>query len=110
MLPENHFTTIAPDWICEVLSPSTEKLDRAEKLAVYASAGVGWAWLVNPKRRILEAFRLRDGEWVVSAILKDDDRRRIEPFDAIELELATLWEDFPLPTRASDAGLETWAE
>ena len=59
--------TIAPDWICEVLSPFTEKLDRAEKLAVYAAAGVHHAWLVIPRLRTLEVLRLHEGCGTTSA-------------------------------------------
>ncbi|MBL9019769.1 MAG: Uma2 family endonuclease [Myxococcales bacterium] len=110
VVPDAAYVTLAPDWICEVLSRSTEKLDRAEKPAVYAAAGVRWAWLVHPIRRTLEAFRLEAGKWVVLAILKDDERGRIEPFDAIELELSTLWTLLPLPTPASEAGVASWAE
>jgi Uma2 family endonuclease len=106
LVPEGAFFALAPDWICEVLSPSTEKFDRAEKMALYASFGVPHAWLVHPLRRTLEAFRLHDGHWLSIAVHKDDDRARIEPFDAIELDLAVLWADVPLPTHASEAAAE----
>jgi Uma2 family endonuclease len=106
LVPEGAFCALAPDWICEVLSPSTEKFDRAEKMAVYASFGVTHAWLVHPLRRTLEAFRLYDGHWLTIAVHKDDDRARIEPFDAIELDLAVLWADVPLPTHASEPHAE----
>jgi Uma2 family endonuclease len=79
---------LAPDWLCEVLSPSTEKADRAEKLAIYAAAGVDHAWLVNPRARTLEVLRRQGTQWLTVAIHKDDDRVRAEPFDAIELDLA----------------------
>jgi Uma2 family endonuclease len=106
VVPDGAFFTTAPDWICEVLSPSTEKFDRAEKMAVYASFGVKHAWLVHPVRRTLEAFRLHEGTWLLLAVHKDDDRVRVEPFDAIELDLAVLWADTPLPTRAGEAAAE----
>ena len=106
IVPEGAFFTLAPDWICEVLSRSTEKFDRAEKLAVYARAGVRHAWLVHPRRRTLEAFRLHEGKWLTLAVYKDDDRARIEPFDAIELDLSVLWADTPLPTRAGEEAAE----
>ena len=106
VVPDGAFFTLAPDWICEVLSKSTEKFDRAEKLAVYAHAGVQYAWLVHPRRRTLEAFRLHEGTWLLQAVYKDDDKARIEPFDAIELDLAILWADVPLPTRAGEEAAE----
>lgn len=84
---------LAPDWLCEVLSPSTEKSDRAEKLAIYAAAGVPHAWLVNPLSRTLEVLRRQDAHWLTIAVHKDDDKVRAEPFDAVELDLAVLWAD-----------------
>ena len=92
VLPDEAFFTVAPDWICEVLSPSTERIDRARKLALYAHAGVAHAWLLNPSTQTLEVL-CRDGEeWRLRAVHEGDARVRAEPFDAIELELAPLWE------------------
>jgi Uma2 family endonuclease len=102
VVPDEAFFTVVPDWICEVLSPSTERMDRAEKMPLYATLGVHHAWLVHPRRRTLEAFRLHEGKWLAIAVHKDDDRARIEPFDAVELDVASLWADVPLPTRASE--------
>jgi Uma2 family endonuclease len=87
------YFTIAPDWLCEVASPSTEKMDRAEKLPIYAREGVKHAWIIEPKKRTLEAFRLEGGRWLLLSVYKDSDRVRIEPFDAIELDLSVLWAD-----------------
>jgi hypothetical protein len=98
LVPDAAFITVPPDWICEVLSKSTEKTDRVEKMPLYASFAVPYAWLVHPRRRTLEAFRLRDGKWLAIAVHKDIERARIEPFDAIEPDLAVLWADVPLPT------------
>jgi Uma2 family endonuclease len=106
VIPDEPYFTLRPDWICEVLSPSTERTDRAEKLPIYASVGVRHAWLVHPRRRTLEAYRLQDGRWLTLAVYKDADKARIEPFDAIEFDLALLWADVALPTRASDAAAD----
>lgn len=106
MVPDAAFISVVPDWVCEVLSPSTERMDRAEKMPWYASIGVSHAWLVHPMRRTLEAFRLHEAKWLAIAVHKDDERARIEPFDAIELELALLWAHTPLPTRASEEAAE----
>jgi Uma2 family endonuclease len=86
------YFTLAPDWICEVLSPSTEKIDRALKLPIYARAGVQFAWLVNPRTHTLEVMRRQDQKWVVLAVYKDDDIVHAEPFEVFGLELAVLWE------------------
>jgi hypothetical protein len=100
--PDAANITVPPDWMCEVLSRSTEGVDRAEKMPLYASFGVQYAWLVHPRRRTLEVFALEDGRWLAIAVHKDDDRARVVPFDAIELDLALLWADAALPTRAGE--------
>ncbi len=79
-----------------MLSPATEKRDRADKLPIYAHHGVGHAWLVNPLERTLEALKLQAGRWVIPGVWRDDARVRAEPFDSIELELAVLWADVKL--------------
>ncbi|MBA3843781.1 MAG: Uma2 family endonuclease [Actinobacteria bacterium] len=90
-MPVAPFFELAPDWICEVLSPSTEAEDRADKMPIYVAAGVGHAWLVDPIARTLEAFR-RDGDsWRLVGAWRDYARVRVEPFDAMELELGALW-------------------
>jgi Uma2 family endonuclease len=101
-VPEAPYLELAPDWICEVVSKSNERWDRIDKMPIYASVGVRHAWLVSARRRTVEAFRLHDGNWLAIAVHKDDDRARIEPFDAIELDLALLWADLPLPTHATE--------
>ncbi len=91
-LPETAFFGLAPDWVCEVLSKSTETIDRNEKLPLYAEHGVGHAWLVDPVARTLEAHTLgQDGRWREVLIYQGDARVRVPPFEAIELELETLW-------------------
>ena len=89
--PDAAFVTLAPDWVCEVLSASTRKLDLCGKRPVYAREGVGHLWLVDPVARTLEAFELRDGEWVLIASAKDDDPISVRPFEAITFSLGGLW-------------------
>ncbi len=91
------FFTLAPDWLAEVLSRSTEKTDRADKLPVYAAAGVAHVWLISPVNRTVEVMRLHEGRWLTLAVHRDDARVRAEPFDAIELELGALWADLARP-------------
>jgi len=91
VLPREPFFTLAPDWACEVLSPSTRSFDRARKLPKYAAAGVSHAWLVDPDAYSLEVFR-RDGDlWVLLGTYVGDEKVRAEPFDAVELALSDLW-------------------
>jgi Uma2 family endonuclease len=85
-----HFE-LAPDWVCEVLSPATAKIDRARKMRHYATAGVRHVWLVDPLATTLEIFRL-DGEgWRLLATHEGPASIRPEPFDAVELDLGGLW-------------------
>ena len=86
IVPETAFFTVTPDWVCEVISPSTETMDRLEKMPRYAAVGTGHAWLVHPRRRSIEAFRLHDRNWLAIAIHRGNERALIEPFDAIEID------------------------
>ena len=89
--PDTAYATLVPDWVCEVLSASTRRLDLHGKRPVYAREGVGHLWLVEPTDRTLEAFELRDGQWALIASAKDDDPVSIPPFDAVTLNLGDLW-------------------
>ena len=90
-LPDAAYFTLAPDWVCEVLSASTRRLDLHGKRPVYAREGVRHLWLVDPADRTLEAFELRDGEWVLIASAKDNEPICIRPFDAVTFSLGDLW-------------------
>jgi len=90
-LPDAAFITLAPDWVCEVLSPSTAKIDRGDKLTIFAREGVQHAWLLDPTAKTLEVFRLEGGRWSLVGVHGDDAPVRAEPFDAIELALSSLW-------------------
>ena len=90
-VPKAPFCTLAPDWVCEVLSPSTAVLDRAKKLQVYARAKVGHAWVVDPAAHLLEVLQLEAGRWVIAAAHAGAKVVRAEPFTELELELGLLW-------------------
>lgn len=90
-LPDEAYLMLAPDWVCEILSPSTERIDRLKKLRIYAREGVAHAWLVNPEARTLEVLGLDGGRWVLLATHGDEEVVRAEPFDAVEIELGRLW-------------------
>lgn len=91
--PEKGPYAVVPDWVCEVLSPSNEKNDRVEKLPLYARSGVRHVWIADPLEFTLEVYRLDGEQYVVAGLYADDARARIEPFDAIELEVGLLWGD-----------------
>ena len=88
--------TVAPDWICELLSPSTARTDRVRKLPIYAREKVSYAWILDPALRTLEALRLQDGKWLILGVFQKADKVRVEPFEAFELDLALLWENLPM--------------
>src|SRR5258708_37333661 len=90
-MPEAAAFELAPDWACEVLSPSTTATDRADKLPIYAREGVKHVWLVDPLAKTLEVLRLEAGGWLLVTVVAGVRGVRAEPFDAIELELGALW-------------------
>ena len=85
------YFTQAPDWVCEVLSPSTAGLDRIKKSRVHAKQGVRHMWVIDPRARTLEVYRLHDGLWTQVSTHEADEKVRAEPFEAVELDLANLW-------------------
>lgn len=87
------FFTLAPDWACEVLSPSTSKLDRGDKLSIYARESVPNIWLLDPEARTLEVLRPENGRFSILAVHGDEEPVRAEPFEAIGLDLRSLWPD-----------------
>ena len=93
--PDTAWFDMPPDWVCEVLSPGTRKIDLFAKRPIYAREGVTHLWFVDPLARGLEAFELRDGQWVLVASLKDDDAVNVPPFAAITFNLGDLWPDGP---------------
>jgi Uma2 family endonuclease len=91
-LPNEPFLTLVPDWVCEILSPSTERMDRVHKLAIYAREGAAHAWLVNPLLRTLEVLRLEQNRWVVVTTHSAEiEPLAIEPFEAVPIELSRIW-------------------
>lgn len=92
-LPDTAWFELAPDWACEVLSPSTRAVDLTDKRRLYAAAGVAHLWLVDPIARTLEAFSLAAGAWTLIAALRDADDVCVPPFDAITFPLSALWAD-----------------
>lgn len=109
-VPEKSSHLMPPDWVCEVLSASTEKRDRTIKMRVYAEAKIPFLWLIDPRQQFLEAFALKEGKWTWLAAWNSADEVRAPPFDAVAFSLADLWpldrplgfQDDPLPLYAGD--------
>lgn len=94
-LPDTTFFALAPDWVCEVVSPSTERYDRGPKRDIYARHGIRHLWLLDPVAQLLETFELRDGSWVVlathTAMTEGSQMVAVPPFDAVPINLQRLW-------------------
>ena len=90
-LPKTKYFTVMPDWVCEILSPSTSKMDVEVKMPLYAQADIGHLWLVDPLAKTLQAFELQGSKWAPIADLKDSDTVSVPPFDAISFDLSELW-------------------
>jgi Uma2 family endonuclease len=99
-IPDTAGISVVPDWVCEVLSPSTAKVDRTRKLRLYSAHGVDHLWLVDPVSRVLEVYRRQATTWVVAGMYTDDARACIEPFAAVELDLSAWWLPPPSSTAA----------
>lgn len=93
-LPEGAIT-VAPDWVCEVLSPTTRSHDLKLKRPLYARAGVRWMWIVDVDARLLTASRLHEDKWLEIGTWADEETARAEPFTEVEFRLADLWAQEP---------------
>lgn len=90
-LPQDRSIQVAPDWVCEVLSPSTRGYDFLKKRPFYARSGVSWLWYVDVEVRAVTVSRLQEGAWIEVAVHGEDEKVRLAPFDQIEVELALWW-------------------
>ena len=88
---EGHRFSIVPDWVCEVLSNSTESVDREIKMPIYARFGVAYAWPVDPRNRTLEAYALEGQNWREIGRYGGDQQAAVPPFEAVTVRLADLW-------------------
>jgi len=94
VLPNVVGFTQPPDWVCEVVSPSTGAVDRGRKMRIYARervAHLAHLWMVDPLARTLEIYRLEDNRWVVAGTHAASEHVRAEPFDAVELDIGRWW-------------------
>jgi Uma2 family endonuclease len=89
--PDTNYFSTAPDWVCEILSASTETRDRTSKARAYAEAGIPYFWLIDPRQQLLEAFELLNGRWSRLGGWSSRVDVRVAPFDAISFSLADLW-------------------
>lgn len=88
---DSHKFTTVPDWICEILSPSTARHDWARKLPLYFEAGVRWAWMIDPVARRIDAYQAGDGDWQDVGTHEGGGEARLPPFEAVALDLEPCW-------------------
>jgi Uma2 family endonuclease len=100
-LPDTAYFPLAPDWVCEVLSPSTETIDRAKKLRIYARERVSHAWLLDPVARTLEVLALEGERWSILVTHTGSEAVRVPPFEAVDLDLGLLWDEPAAPPGAT---------
>ena len=103
-MPDEFPLSVRPDWVCEILSPSTIRLDRGRKRSIYGEAGVSHLWLLDPAAGVLEGFALADGRWVLLATIQRGETVALAPFDAVPFPLDDL---FPFDDPAAPALPET---
>jgi len=87
----HNWISVVPDWLCEVLSPSTLRKDKIKKMPAYARHGVPYFWLIDPQIRSLDVLKLESGKWVVLGVYAEDDKVRAEPFQEVEIDLGAFW-------------------
>ncbi len=92
-LPDIAYFTVAPDWVCEVISPRSGRLDRMRKMPIYAREGVAHLWLVDPIARTVEVYRLEGGRWIVEPAAVGETPAHIAPFAAVEVDPRRWWAD-----------------
>lgn len=91
--PDTAAIDLAPDWICEILSPGTRRFDLTEKRDLYRRSAVAHLWFLDPEARTLEAFTLTAAAWTLTAAFQDGDDIRAAPFEAMVFPLNALWSD-----------------
>ena len=91
MMPTAAWIETIPDWACEVLSPSTEAYDRGAKRTLYAAHGLKHYWLLDPRTKVLEAFEISNGKWLLLATFSGDEMVAAAPFAEVPFPLAALW-------------------
>ncbi|MCG3173819.1 MAG: hypothetical protein GMKNLPBB_02024 [Myxococcota bacterium] len=90
-IPDEPVIEVIPDWVCEILSPSSASRDKVEKFNYYLENRVPWYWIVDPANRFIDVFRLEGERYVIEPPQLDGDKIRARPFDAIEIDLGMLW-------------------
>lgn len=91
--PPHQRTNLAPpDWVCEILSPTTTERDLGTKRLHYCAAGIGHYWIIDPAYSTLLVLRNMGKAFVVAAAATCDDKNiALEPFPDLHLDLRALF-------------------
>jgi Uma2 family endonuclease len=95
VLPKTHVFDVSPDWICEILSPGTARIDRGKKMRIYGEQQVSYLWLLDPLQQTMETYQLVERRWVILRNYTGNDVVRAEPFPLAEVDLASIWGETP---------------
>lgn len=98
--PDKTFFEVAPDGVCEALSPSSEKYDKGPKRTIYALHGVEFLWQLDPRSKCLETFQRTEKSRPITGLFFDEEQVKAPPFDAMTFSLGLLWPYAP-PTKPS---------
>jgi Uma2 family endonuclease len=93
--PSGRPVRIRPDWICEILSPSTAARDLGAKLRTYHHAGLPHYWIVDPEHQTLTVHRWHAEGFLVVLTAARGELVRAEPFVELELPVGALFGDEP---------------
>ena len=88
---DHNWISVCPDWICEIVSPGSIRIDRVIKMGLYSQHRVPHFWVIDPTNKTLEVLGNEAGRWVILGTYAEDDKVRAEPFPAIEIDLRSLW-------------------
>lgn len=88
---DHNWISVCPDWVCEVVSPGSVRIDRVKKMGIYAQHRVPYFWIIDPANNTLEVLKNEAGQWLIIGTYAEDDKVRAEPFQEIEIDLSFLW-------------------
>lgn len=88
---DHNWISVAPDWVCEIVSPGTASIDRVRKMGLYAMHRVPYYWIIDPISKTLEVFENENSKWSVIGSFEGNAKVNAWPFHEIELNLSSLW-------------------
>jgi Uma2 family endonuclease len=92
-----------PDWVCEVLSPSTHQYDVGPKRRIYATYAVSHLWHIDPVSKSLEVFQRQQTNWLLTHTFIGYEEASAPPFETAKFSLGILW---PFDPPAEDPSKE----